>query len=506
MIAADAPRATFRDVIDDHARSQPRAPFLIAPEPGIVTDYATLQANCNAFGCLLESRGMAPGATVSFMLDNGASAAGVFLGAMYGGYVVSPINLLAQDAQLAHTLTHSGSGLVFASEANAVRLEAIRRAAGGSFDICVVDADGLDLAPVDRECRGQRAADDPAMLMYTSGTTGTPKGALLSHANMLSAGRAVAQSLALAPADRVLSSLPLYHINGQCIATVAPLVSGGSIVMPRRFSVSQWWPLVAAWRPTWLNMVPTIIAYLLNGAPLTAEEAAACRDIRFGRSASAPLPPEQHRAFESRFGISVIEAMGLTECASVAFTNPLDVGTRRYGSPGRPLGVVARVVDRDGAPLGDGARGEIELKGDNVMLGYYRAPDATAAAIRAGGWLATGDLGYRDSDGYYFITGRLKELIIKGGENIAPREIDEALLAHPAVLEAAAVGVPDPAYGQEILACVVVKPGASCTEDDLRAHCLRTLGRYKSPRYLRVVDQLPKGPSGKVQRLKLINL
>jgi long-chain acyl-CoA synthetase len=323
---------------------------------------------------------------------------------------------------------------------------------------------------------------------------------------MLAAGRAVAASLALGPADRVLSSLPLYHINGQCIATVAPLVSGGSIVMPHRFSVSQWWLLVERHRPTWLNVVPTIIAYLLNGPGLSAEQAEACRNVRFGRSASAPLPPAQHRAFEARFGISVVEAMGLTECASVAFSNPLDIEARRYGSPGLPLCVEARVVDAAGKVLGAGERGEIELRGDNVMLGYYKSPDATAQALRAGGWLATGDLGYRDTDGYYFITGRLKELIIKGGENIAPREIDEALLAHPAVLEAAAVGVPDDAYGQEILACVVVKPDAACSEQELRAHCERTLGRYKSPRYLRFVPALPKGPSGKVQRLKLVEL
>jgi long-chain acyl-CoA synthetase len=253
-------------------------------------------------------------------------------------------------------------------------------------------------------------------------------------------------------------------------------------------------------------MVPTIIAYLLNGPALSAEQAVACRDIRFGRSASAPLPPEQHRAFEERFGIAVIEAMGLTECASVAFTNPLERSARKYGSAGRPLGVEARVVDKAGTPLADGVRGEIELRGPNVMIGYYKSPQATAAAVRNGGWLVTGDLGYRDGEGFYFITGRLKELIIKGGENIAPREIDEALLAHPAVLEAAAVGVPDPAYGQEILACVVVKPGMVCTEEDLRTHCARVLGRYKTPRYLRLVGQLPKGPSGKVQRLKLIGL
>jgi acyl-CoA synthetase (AMP-forming)/AMP-acid ligase II len=342
------------------------------------------------------------------------------------------------------------------------------------------------------------------MLMYTSGTTGVPKGALLSHANMVYAGRAVADSLALTAADRVLSSLPLYHINGQSIGTVSPLVSGGSIVAPHRFSVSRWWTLVERYRPTWINVVPTIIAYLINGPELTPAQAAACRGVRFGRCASAPLPPEQHRAFEARFGIEVIEAMGLTECASVAFSNPLDPAARRYGSAGRPVGVEARVVGPDGAVLADGRAGEIEVRGENVMLGYFKDPETTARTVREGGWLATGDLGYRDADGFYFITGRLKELIIKGGENIAPREIDEALLKHPAVLEAAAVGMPDRDYGQEILACVVLKPGAACCEDELRAHCVRELGRYKTPKAFRFLAELPKGPSGKVQRLKLV--
>jgi long-chain acyl-CoA synthetase len=198
--------------------------------------------------------------------------------------------------------------------------------------------------------------------------------------------------------------------------------------------------------------------------------------------------------------------MGLTECASVAFANPLDPAQRKYGSCGLPLGMEARVVDVSGHVLDAGRRGEIELRGRNVMQGYYKAPEATAAALRDGGWLATGDIGYRDDDGFYFITGRIKELIIKGGENIAPREIDEALLAHPAVLEAAAVGVPDVHYGQEILACVVLRAGAQLSEEALREHCLRELGIYKTPRYWRFVSELPKGPSGKVQRLQLVAL
>jgi long-chain acyl-CoA synthetase len=235
-----------------------------------------------------------------------------------------------------------------------------------------VGIDGLDLPGTAPARLPTLRAGDPAMLMYTSGTTGTPKGALLSHANMLFAGRAVAGSLELGSADRVLSSLPLYHINGQCIATVAPLVAGGSIVMPHRFSVTQWWRLVDAHRPTWLNMVPTIIAYLLNG-PERLHQRRRAR-TRFGRSASAPLPPERHRAFEKRFGISVVEAMGLTECASVAFRNPLDAaraGTDRPACRSASRRASSTLRSRAG---GRPAQRSRSARGGNVMLGYFKSP------------------------------------------------------------------------------------------------------------------------------------
>jgi acyl-CoA synthetase (AMP-forming)/AMP-acid ligase II len=497
---------TFRDAIDTHAAAGPDAPCVLAPEPNAVLTYGDLARVGAELGAYLAHEGIPPGSVVSFMLPNGVAAASIFLGTMYAGYIVSPINLLAQDAQLEYTLAHSGTRLIFAAPEFVGRLRALLRRPDNPAPVHPTDPDRLELP---RQAPAPLAAVDPqtpAMLMYTSGTTGEPKGALLSHWNMVCAGRAVVEAQAMTSADRVLSSLPLYHINGQCIATVSPVVSGGSIVMPHRFSVSQWWTLVERYRPTWLNMVPTIIAYLLNGADLTLAQVAACRAIRFGRSASAPLPLEQHRAFEARFGISVIEAMGLTETASVAFANPLEPSRRKYGSAGLPLGVEARVVAADGTVLGTGKQGEIELRGDTVMIGYYRNAELTAQVLSPDGWFATGDLGYRDGDGFYFVTGRRKELIIKGGENIAPREIDEALLRHPAVLEAAAVGIPDANYGQDILACIVLKPGACCDEAELRAHCLAQLGRYKTPRLLRFVAALPKGPSGKVQRLRLLEM
>jgi long-chain acyl-CoA synthetase len=495
--------ATFRDAIENNAARAPDAPFVLAPEPAAALTWQGLAASCDAFAAAMEATGVKPGDVVGFMLPNGLSALTVFLGAMAGGYVVAPFNLLAQDAQLDYVLGHAQPRVVFAAADYAHRLEAAAKRAGVAMRIVEVGVDGLGLEGARPRSRASVSADQPAMLMYTSGTTGVPKGVLLTHANMLHAGATVAGHQQLGPADRVLSSLPLYHINGQCIAVASAVVAAGSIVLPHRFSASQWWPLVERYRPTWLNLVPTIIAYLLNGPDLTPGQRNAVAGVRYARSASAPLPPDQQRAFESRFGIPVVEAMGLTECASVAFCNPMDVGARKIGSPGRPLGVAARVVSREGRVLAAGESGQIELKGPNVMREYFRAPELTAQTLSSDGWLATGDLGHRDADGFYFITGRSKELIIKGGENIAPREIDEALLRHPAVLEAVAVGVPDPAYGQEIAAFVVVKPDVALSAEDLAAHCLRELGRYKTPRYLRFVAELPKGPSGKVQRLKL---
>ena len=497
---------TLRDVIDHHAEVRPDAPFLFAPEPGGVITYGELRESGRALAGLLAAAGVAPGEVVSFMLPNGAAAATLLLGTMVAGYVVSPLNLLAQDAHLEYTLAHSDTRFVFAAPEFVDRIRRLLGKTGRKVTVRATDPDALQL---DAGLAGPSIAVDsrtPALLMYTSGTTGLPKGALLSHGNLVHAAEAVVDALALTAADRVLSSLPLYHVNGQCIATVSPVFAGGSIVLPHRFSVSQWWPLVERYRPTWLNMVPTIISYLLNGPDLTPAQIEACRGIRFGRSASSPLPPEQHKAFERRFGVSVIEAMGLTECASVAFANPLDPARRKYGTPGLPLRLEARVVAPDGCVCERGASGEIQLRGANVMLGYYKAPELTAATLSAEGWLATGDLGYCDDEGFYFITGRLKELIIKGGENIAPREIDEALLKHPAVLEAAAVGIPDAHYGQEILACVVLKAGMQISEEALRVHCIRELGRYKTPKILRLVDDLPKGASGKVQRLKLLDV
>jgi long-chain acyl-CoA synthetase len=498
---------TIRHFIDQRAASQPSQPYLIAPETGRTMSYADLQRQSIALTRHLRSLGLAKGDKVSLMAHNGYQSARVFLGAMYGGFVVQPINLLAQVSQLEYVLEHSDTRAVFVADDYRERLNRALARIARSIKVIPIEVDAatffdesavaqIELPPI--------AEDDDALLMYTSGTTGKPKGCVLSHKNCVAGGEFTSAAQRLSGDDRVLCALPLYHINGQIVTAVAPLFHGGTVVMPHRFRASVFWELVSTHHCTWINVVPTIIAYLLNG-PDPRDRGLKIDQVRFCRSASAPLPPAQHLAFEKRFGIGIIETFGMTETAAPCFSNPYEPSKRKLGSPGQAFGNEAKVIDTaTGADLGPGQPGEMMVRGDNVMKCYYKDAQNSAKTIEPDGWMHTGDLGYLDEDGFVFVTGRIKELIIKGGENIAPREIDEALLKHPAVLEAAAVGIPDPHYGQEIMAAVVLKPGAACTIDELASFCEQELGPYKSPKLIRMLDELPKGPSGKVQRLKLL--
>jgi long-chain acyl-CoA synthetase len=498
---------TIRHIVDRQARERPDATWLIAPETGAVMTFAQLQRNSQDLTHFLMGAGLEKGDKVALMLHNSFQTARLLIGVMYGGFMVAPLNLLAQPSQLTYVLQHSDTRIIFTSEEFAGRLEAALQGLDHGITIIAIDPDATTLFEhthlPDTPLPDVTETDD-ALLMYTSGTTGKPKGCLLSNRSVCAGGEFTSSAHELSAKDRVLCAMPLYHINGQIVTTVAPLVHGGSVVMPQRFSVSHYWELVAKHQCTWINVVPTIIAYLMN-APTPKDKGLDVSRVKFCRSASAPLPPELHRAFEQKFGIGIIETFGMTETNAPCFTNPYDPNKRKIGSPGTAYGNEAKVIDpATGREQPRGTPGELMLRGDNVMTGYYKDPENTAKTLEPDGWLHSGDLGYMDEDGFVFVTGRIKELIIKGGENIAPREIDEALLKHPAVLEAAAVGIPDANYGQEIMACVILKPGMECSMETLTAFSIRELGPYKTPKVIKFVSELPKGPSGKVQRLKLL--
>lgn len=497
---------TIRHFVDLKARECPDGIYMIAPETGLTLTYGRLKEDSMALGRHLMKLGMNKGDKFSYMLSNGYQTTKIFLGGMYSGFVLAPLNLMVQPSQLEYVLDHSDTKLVFFTENRKEKLEAAAARVKRHIELIQIDNDAETIFPVDEDLSDftlpEVDEDDDALLLYTSGTTGLPKGVALSHKNVVSGGQYTIMAHELMPEDRALCSLPIYHINGAIVTTVAPLVSGGSVIMPHRFAVSNFWRLLSDYRCTWFSVVPTIISYLhsatdFEGKNLNLEQ------VRFGRSASSALPPALHKAFEEKFKISIIETMGLTETAAPVFSNPLDPSKRKYGSPGRPVGNEARIADKDGKEAPRGVQGEIMVRGDNVMKGYFKAPDLTAKAIEPDGWLHSGDVGYMDEDGFVFATGRIKELIIKGGENIAPKEIDEALYSHPAVLNCAAVGVPDEHYGEEIICCVVLKPGCKATEEELRGHCLQLLGEFKTPKVIRFLDDLPKGPSGKIQRIKL---
>jgi acyl-CoA synthetase (AMP-forming)/AMP-acid ligase II len=503
-------------LINDHATACPDAPFLIAPECGEQINYAKLHERCQEVGVRLSALGLAPGDKTGFMLDNGLWSTALFLGTMYSGRVIVPLNAVSGPDQLSYVIDHSEARVLFVSPRYQERFGSVLEKLDDRILIVPTEEDtgpewpsAANAAQADDKVLPPVTADNDALLIYTSGTTGQPKGVLLTHRNVIAGGRNTAGAHGLSAADRALCVLPLYHINAEMVSVMAPLVSAGSIVMPRRFSVNEFWDLITRYHCTWFSVVPTIIAYLLEhaereGFDLRGSEA--LQQLRFGRSASAPLAPEMHRAFEACFGVPIIETMGLSETAAQILANPMPPAKRRYGSPGRPYGNEAKIVDENGRELPDGEPGELMIRGTNVTRGYFKNPDATAAALEPDGWLHTGDLARRDADGFFFITGRLKELIIKGGENISPREIDEVLYQHPAVLEAAAFAVADRRYGQEVMACVAFKQGAACNPDELLAFAQGRLGAFKAPKQIFSLEELPKGPSGKIQRLKLAEM
>ena len=480
------PAGTLRDWIDRRAE-RGSAGFLF-PGGESPLDWPELRTTAARIAAHLTARGIAHGESVAIMMPNGRAGVECLMGVLYGGFRATMINLAAGPDAIAYALEHSQARVAFAGDA---QMPAFAAASGGHIDRADPAAAGdAALHPV--------APGDHALLMYTSGTTGRPKGVVHTQSSLLAGGWTTAIAHGLTPQDTGLCVLPICHINGLCVSVMGALVSGGSLAMVSGFSASRFWAQMADAQATWFSVVPTIISHLLHSD--RNPDAATRARLRFGRSASAPLAPDVQRAFETRFGVPVIETMGLTETAAQILSNPLPPGVRKIGSPGVAYGNEARILGPDFKPLGPGEEGEIAVRGPNMMLEYLRNAQATRDTFTPDGWLRTGDLGRMDADGYLFVTGRLKELIIKGGENIAPREIDEALYSHPDVIEAAAFARPCDSYGERVEAAVKVDAASVVNEAELLNICVEKLGKFKCPDRIHFMEELPKGPSGKIQR------
>jgi acyl-CoA synthetase (AMP-forming)/AMP-acid ligase II len=497
------PKGTIRDWLDHRADAAPNDICYLFSEGDEPLTWLALRDMARKIAVGLTTKGIKRGESVAFCMPNGCASLLTVYGILYGGFRVTPLNLAAGPAALGHAITHSKCNFICSATAqDEILSNALIHADANPEIINAVDAFSNQDVSVSELADITEA--DHALLMYTSGTTGVPKGVVHTNASLLAGGWTTTVAHELRKNDRALCVLPLYHINGLCVTVIAPLVSGGSSVICPKFSNSAFWDDCGKFKVTWFSVVPTIISHLLHGKKEPNE--ATRKSLRFGRSASAPLAADTQSSFETRFGLPIVETMGLTETAAQILSNPLPPGTRKIGSPGIAFGNKVTILKPDGLAQDVNQIGEIAIRGPNVMLEYLDNPKATEQTKTSDGWLLTGDLGYMDDDGYVFVSGRLKELIIKGGENIAPREIDDALYAHPDVVEAGAFAISCDIYGQRAEAAVKLTDHSKASEAELLELCQSRLGKFKSPDRIHFLEELPKGPSGKIQRLKLVDL
>ncbi|WP_329112724.1 long-chain-fatty-acid--CoA ligase [Streptomyces sp. NBC_01353] len=459
--------------------------------------YAELDTAVGRVAALLTGRGVNPGDRVGVMLPNGLDFPVLYYGILRAGAVAVPMNPLLKPREIAHYLRDSGAVLLFAHEMSAA--DAARGAEGTAATVVPLSAGTLTelLAEHPEPAAPQpRADDDTAVLLYTSGTTGSPKGAELTHANLLRNTEISAHSLfRLSPEDVILGCLPLFHTFGQTCAMNAAVAAGARLTLMARFDPAHVLRTVQDRGVTIFAGVPTMYAALL--AARTAQpEAHDCATLRMCVSGGASLPVEVLHGFEKALGVPVLEGFGMSETSPVACFNQLD-RPRKAGSVGTPIeGVELRLID-----VHDGV-GELCVRGHNVMKGYFGRPDATAEAIQDG-WLHTGDLARVDEDGYYYIVDRKKDLIIRGGFNVYPREVEEVLYEHPAVAEAAVIGLPHATLGEEVAAAVAPRPGSDVTADELREYVRERVAPYKYPREIRLMEALPKGATGKILKREI---
>ncbi len=458
--------------------------------------YAQLRQQVDALARSLNQLGLGRGDRIAMALPNGLEVIASFLAASTVG-TAAPLNPAYTRDEFKFYLEDTGARALIVPPKDC---DEARAAAGDNVLIIEADIDGDGQVRFSSAAAGAPRAteypkpDDIALILHTSGTTSRPKRVPLSHANLKTSARNVAETYQLTSADVSLCVMPLFHVHGLVASTLATLFTGGTVVVPPKFNPLSFWATVRDYRATWYSAVPTIHQVLLSRAktrPAGAEQ------LRFIRSCSAALAPQTMADIEERFGVPILEAYGMTEAAHQMASNPLPPGARKASSVGLGTAVEIAILDETGNQLPPDTVGEISIKGPNVFGGYEGNAEANAESF-SNGWFRTGDQGYLDTDGYLALVGRLKELINRGGEKISPREIDEMLLTHPAVAEAVCFGIADRVYGEGVAAAVVLNGAA--TESDLMAHCRSSLADFKCPTTIYIVESIPRTATGKIQR------
>ncbi|WP_432853228.1 long-chain-fatty-acid--CoA ligase [Amycolatopsis sp. CA-161197] len=494
-------------ILHESALAQPEKDFLRFP--GGIHSYAAVDETSGRVATALRARGFAPGDKIAVQLANVPEFVFAYFGILKAGLTMVPLNPLLKADEIAYHLADSDARLLIADTALAGE---VAKALAEVPEVAAVVVGGLDGWPagavefaelLDAEDDGDLypgAADDTAVLLYTSGTTGRPKGAELSHFSLYMTCTIGGQTFGTEPEDVVLAVLPFFHVYGLSSILNSAARHGRTVSVVRRFEPKAVLAAIERDRVTIMAGVPTMY-HALAVADSSAYDTSS---LRIGSSGGAAIPEQVLRAFEEKYGIPVLEGYGLSESASTTTVNP-GAANRKVLSIGKPIsGVQLRIVDAQDRPLPAGADhvGEIVLRGHNITKGYYKRPAETAEAFR-GGWFHTGDLGYVDEDGFVFVVDRKKDLVIRGGYNVYPREVEELLYRHPAVAKAAVIGEPDERLGEEIVAVVSLKPGASAEPEEIVAWAKERIAAYKYPRRVRIVDELPKGPTGKITKLPL---
>jgi len=476
---------------------------IVLPESGIRVSYKQFRDQIIEMANALASLGIKHGDRVATSLPNGLPTVVSFLAASIAG-TAAPLNPGYREEEVNFYLEDTNAKvLLVLPEGSAGDNPAARKAAAArGVPVYSLETDETGYVriagvPVTKTAT-LPTGDDIALVLHTSGSTGRPKRVPIKHKNLAASTQNIVAHYSLAPDDVALCVMPLFHVHGLVASTLSTLLAGGAVAIPSKFNALSFWRTVRDTGATWYSAVPTIHNLLLSRAGNERPEGA--EGLRFIRSCSASLPAEMMEQMEKVFGVPVLEAYGMTEASHQMSSNPKPPLARKPGSVGPGTGVKIGIMDEAGNLLASGTRGEVVIQGPNVVDGYENNPEANAKSF-TNGWFRTGDQGFLDEDGYLTLTGRIKELINRGGEKIGPREIDECLLSHPAVAEAVCFGVPHPGWGEEVEAAVVLKEEAKDTkESDIQVFLKERLAEFKRPKKIHITTAIPRTATGKIQR------